>query len=143
MFYGEYEHSIDKKGRLIIPSNFRDSLKEYDIEKCYITRGLDKCLFLFTEKFLVDLLGKNEYALRLFPLIAGIASIFLFWKLSERVLHKAVVPIAMLFFVSSRSLLYYSCEVKPYSTDVFFTLVILLFAINSMSEKRSWPFICR
>lgn len=49
MFYGEYEHSIDKKGRLIIPSKFRDSLKEYDIANLYITRGLDKCLFLFTE----------------------------------------------------------------------------------------------
>ena len=49
MFYGEYEHTIDKKGRLIIPSKFRDSFKEYDVEKLYITRGLDKCLFLFTE----------------------------------------------------------------------------------------------
>lgn len=49
MFYGEYEHSIDKKGRVIIPSKFRESLKEYDIEKLYITRGLDKCLFIFTE----------------------------------------------------------------------------------------------
>jgi MraZ protein len=49
MFYGEYEHTIDKKGRLIIPSKFRDSFKEYDIERLYITRGLDRCLFLFTE----------------------------------------------------------------------------------------------
>lgn len=49
MFYGEYEHTIDKKGRIIIPSKFRDFLKEYDIKKIFITRGLDKCLFLFTE----------------------------------------------------------------------------------------------
>ncbi len=49
MFYGEFEHSIDKKGRVIIPSKFRESFKEYDIEKLYITRGLDKCLFIFTE----------------------------------------------------------------------------------------------
>jgi len=49
MFYGEYEHTIDNKGRLIIPSKFRDSFKEYDIESLYLTRGLDKCLFMFTE----------------------------------------------------------------------------------------------
>ena len=49
MFYGEYEHTIDKKGRIIVPSKFRDAFEEYDIEKFYVTRGLDKCLFLFTE----------------------------------------------------------------------------------------------
>ena len=49
MFYGEYEHSIDKKGRIIIPSKFREFLKEYNIEKLYVTRWLDKCLFMFTE----------------------------------------------------------------------------------------------
>jgi len=49
VFYGEYEHTIDKKGRIIIPSKFRDFLKEYDIKKIFVTRGLDKCLFLFTE----------------------------------------------------------------------------------------------
>ena len=50
MFYGEHEHSIDKKGRLIIPSRFREVLKERYSDKCFVTRGLDKCLFLFTEE---------------------------------------------------------------------------------------------
>jgi MraZ protein len=38
---GEYHHSIDNKGRLIIPSKFREDLGEMFI----ITRGLDQCLF--------------------------------------------------------------------------------------------------
>ncbi|MBU0759089.1 MAG: division/cell wall cluster transcriptional repressor MraZ [Candidatus Omnitrophica bacterium] len=49
MFYGEYEHTLDRKGRLIIPSKFRDALKEHYIERFFITRGLDKCLFMFAE----------------------------------------------------------------------------------------------
>ena len=48
MFYGEYEHTIDPKGRLIIPSKFREVLTNQYIEKFYVTRGLDKCLFVFT-----------------------------------------------------------------------------------------------
>ncbi len=50
MFYGEYEHSLDNKGRLIVPSKFREVAKNSCIEKFYITRGLDKCLFMFGEE---------------------------------------------------------------------------------------------
>lgn len=50
MFYGTFEHTIDKKGRLIIPSKFRESFKEHYIDKFYVTTGLDKCLFMFTEE---------------------------------------------------------------------------------------------
>lgn len=49
MFYGEYEHTLDRKGRIIIPSKFRDALREHYIERFFITRGLDKCLFMFAE----------------------------------------------------------------------------------------------
>ena len=41
MFLGEYHHSIDNKGRIIIPSKFREALGESFV----ITRGLDQCLF--------------------------------------------------------------------------------------------------
>ena len=37
MFYGEYEHALDRKGRLIIPSKFRDAMKEHYVEKLFIT----------------------------------------------------------------------------------------------------------
>ena len=49
MFYGEYEHTLDRKGRLIIPSKFREALKEHYVERFFVTRGLDKCLFMFAE----------------------------------------------------------------------------------------------
>ena len=50
MFYGEYEHRLDKKGRIIIPSKLRDSSKENYVEKFVVTRGLDSCLFMFPEE---------------------------------------------------------------------------------------------
>ncbi|MBN1353802.1 MAG: division/cell wall cluster transcriptional repressor MraZ [Candidatus Omnitrophica bacterium] len=49
MFYGEYEHTLDKKGRIIIPSDFREASKANYVEKFFITRGLDVCLFMFPE----------------------------------------------------------------------------------------------
>ena len=50
-FKGEYSHSIDAKGRLIIPTKFRDLLGEQFV----VTKGFDGCLFVFAaegwEKF--------------------------------------------------------------------------------------------
>jgi MraZ protein len=43
MFMGEYNHTIDTKGRLIIPSKFREDLGEEFV----ITQGLDGCLFAY------------------------------------------------------------------------------------------------
>lgn len=44
MLMGEYHHNIDEKNRLVIPSKFRSELGD----KFIITRGLDKCLFVYS-----------------------------------------------------------------------------------------------
>ncbi|WP_110932166.1 division/cell wall cluster transcriptional repressor MraZ [Paenibacillus bouchesdurhonensis] len=43
MFMGEFQHSIDDKGRIIIPAKFRDLLGASFV----VTRGLDQCLFVY------------------------------------------------------------------------------------------------
>ena len=49
MFYGEYAHNLDTKGRLILPSKFRDVARVNTIQKFFVTRGLEKCIFMFAE----------------------------------------------------------------------------------------------
>lgn len=43
MFVGEYNHTIDTKGRVIVPAKFRDDLGT----NFMVTKGLDNCLFVF------------------------------------------------------------------------------------------------
>ena len=43
MFMGEYNHTIDPKGRLIIPAKFREALGDEFV----VTKGLDGCLFVY------------------------------------------------------------------------------------------------
>ena len=44
MLIGEFHHNLDEKGRIIIPSKFRDDLGN----KVVVTRGLDGCLFVYS-----------------------------------------------------------------------------------------------
>ena len=43
---GEYNHTMDTKGRLIVPAKFREA----GGDRFVVTKGLEKCLFLFTEE---------------------------------------------------------------------------------------------
>lgn len=56
MFMGEYHHSIDDKGRLIIPAKFRSELGD----KFVITRGIENCLFAYPEKRWEEIVHKLE-----------------------------------------------------------------------------------
>jgi len=61
MFTGEYRHTIDAKNRLAIPSNLRERIDEEKEGKgFYITRGLDKCLFMYTPKEWQGVVSKIE-----------------------------------------------------------------------------------
>ena len=43
MFLGEYQHSVDSKGRLVLPSRFRDRLERGLV----VTKGQERCLYVF------------------------------------------------------------------------------------------------
>lgn len=46
MFMGEYNHTVDAKGRLIVPAKFRELLGEEFV----VTKGLDGCLFVYSKE---------------------------------------------------------------------------------------------
>ena len=54
MFMGEYNHSIDAKGRVIVPSRFREILGEHFV----VTKGLDGCLWVFPDSEWEEFSGK-------------------------------------------------------------------------------------
>ena len=54
MLMGEYHHNIDEKNRLIIPSKFRNDLGSTFV----ITRGLEKCLFVYSLKEWENIVSK-------------------------------------------------------------------------------------
>ena len=56
MLIGEYEHSLDSKNRIIMPSKFRDDIGE----KFIVTKCLDGCLFAYSLVHETGKIGKIE-----------------------------------------------------------------------------------
>lgn len=54
MFIGEYHHTIDEKGRIAVPTKYRDLF----VGGVVVTRGLDRCLFIYTAEAWRDLAAK-------------------------------------------------------------------------------------
>ena len=86
MFMGEYHHTIDDKGRIIIPSKIRYELGEEFI----ITRGLDNCLFVYKKDAFESIISKYKdffTFLMLNPLQTNIVLVEYNYKTQYHLLH--------------------------------------------------------
>lgn len=112
------------------------------IERSYqeLTKPLDYVQaapigFLYIEKLCVNLFGNNEYALRIFPLIAGIFAIFIFYQILKIIGDDKITILGLGFFVLNDHLIYFASEVKPYSSDVFFSLLLINLTLITIKEN--------
>jgi len=84
--------------------------------------------FLLVEKIFSAILGKSEFALRLFPLIVGLISLWLFYLLLKQITSGFGLLTALALFAFNPRLIYYSSEVKQYILDMAVTISLLLLA---------------
>jgi hypothetical protein len=96
--------------------------------------------FLFAERLMVNLFGTSEYALRLFPLLCGIGSVFIFWRIARQLLPPVGVVLGLAIFSVSSQLIYYSTEVKQYSTDLAVALFLWwsLQRLETQLDQGGW-----
>ena len=91
--------------------------------------------FLWIEKIVNLLLGRSEYALRLFPLLAGMASLWLFYLLLKRMTKGPGLLTALALFALNPRLVYYSSEVKQYIVDVLISISLMLLSFHLLDAR--------
>jgi len=90
--------------------------------------------FLFIEKLSINFFGNHDYILRLFPLFAGILATYLIYRIARASFGMAGL-FAVFIFAISWWLVYYSSELKQYSSDVMVALLLVFLAGNCLKEK--------
>ncbi|MGZ4810468.1 MAG: hypothetical protein ACXV7D_14175, partial [Thermoanaerobaculia bacterium] len=86
--------------------------------------------FLLLEKLAVDVFGATDLAMRLVPLLAGLATLVLFARLVLRVDESVSAVLAMALFATAMPLIYYSAQLKQYSLDVLASVLMLSSAMD-------------
>jgi hypothetical protein len=87
-------------------------------------------LFLWIELAMVRLLGFSEWALRLFPLVAGIASLFLMRHLARLCTRGPAAVLAVAFLAVALYPVRFASEVKPYASDLMTALGLMVLALH-------------
>ena len=98
-------------------------------------------LFLFGERAITIAVGPNELALRLLPLVAGILLPWVVWLTGTKLADRETGLIAASFAALSPLLLYYSNEVKPYSTDALVSAALVFVTLRVLEnddDRRRW-----
>ena len=125
-------------------------LDEIYLAHSVLTRGLHRLLYepldfwqaapagyLVLQRFCVDLFGSGERSLRLASLLASLAALPMFYVLARRILSLRPALLALLLWACLGPLIYYSQEAKQYSTDVFWSLAVLLAATSVWRNPKS------
>jgi len=86
--------------------------------------------FLLAVNASVALLGTSEYALRLFPLLAGLAGPVLFYFVARELLRPVGTIVATLMFALATPLVFFSANLKQYSSDVAITLLVMIVTLR-------------
>ena len=87
-------------------------------------------LFLWIERVIVLIAGAGEWTLRAVPFLSGVAVLVLMWHVGRRLLPTGGVLVALALVALSPLLVYFSNELKPYSSDAMVTLLLALVALR-------------
>lgn len=95
--------------------------------------------FLWVQWLMSRVVGTGEYALRLLPAIAGMASVLVFWRLAPKMIGRRQAMAAVVIFAASYYPVRHSIEVKSYSLDLLIALGLIWQAwAMCLAPRSAW-----
>ena len=97
--------------------------------------------YLLTVWAAAKVLGGQEWALRSLSCAFGVGTLLIFWLLVRRLATRPVALLALAAVAFSPIMVYYSKELKQYSGDAFFAVLVFYLAerLRASGGRRGWP----
>jgi hypothetical protein len=119
----------------LIPGDYRRLMGPLEFSQ------ITPVLFLWAELAAYQLFGSSEWALRLIPLLAGLAALPLFWHLSRMTLPPLAATLATGILAAARWPMAMSNLVKPYSLDLLLSVALITLAVHWLRQPRRLRFL--
>ena len=92
--------------------------------------------FLAIERLSIDLLGSQEWVLRLFPFVSSIIALFLFWRVADYFCGKVGLVVSLGLLALCDRAIYYGSELKQYSSDLMIAVLLYACLIQILSKSE-------
>jgi len=97
--------------------------------------------FLWLEKTALLAFGSAEWAVHLFPFLAGLLGLFVYWRMCRASFTPLVGGIALAILAVSYYPVRHSAEVKPYAFDLLFAILYASLTLGHLREPHSWRWL--
>lgn len=93
-------------------------------------------IFLCVEKLILSIFGLEDIYFRIFPFLIILAAIPLLFQISKFLFQDTYYAcLAISLFLLSPCLIYYASEIKPYGTELFFSILLIYLAILKKNKR--------
>ena len=96
-------------------------------------------LFLWLEKTALLLFGASEWSMHLFPALAGLAALVIFWRMARTLFAPIAAGLAVGILAVSYYPVRHACEVKPYAFDLFYAVLFAWFTLEHLRHRSPNP----
>ena len=117
----------------IVARGYRDLLRPLALEQSA------PALFLWTQRFIVHLLGVSDVTFTVLSLAVGLATLPMAWLVARRIVDRQTSMLAVAMLAISPPLIYYATSAKQYEMDVFVAVVLVWLGLRALEapERRS------
>lgn len=130
-------YALDSRSLWVDELSVAHTVSRGSLKEVMSLLGANPVLFAIVLHYVGNLLGESEFTFRLLPSFFGVGSVLLIYVVARRFISEKAALLTLILFSFSPRLVYYAKELKQYSGEVFFALLLVLLT-ERIIHRDSW-----